>query len=513
MFRRCAILAAAFLATASSNVDAGRVPYEVSVDGLNKQDKELFLKTRKTLNDWNGGREKLETGRYMIESFIASRPNFLPIYIEKARMTIMWGFVTGRTEEANRQALEIIEWIRQKDPGYPKSYVLAGHIFTNLGDYARARKSLEKAETLTNSDPWLYLNWAGLAAAERRFPEVIEYAERGLALAKDNAKALIAALILIDKISQVAGAQDTRYFVVPTVFKYYRSPQERIRIAERLIDEWSGRSEQLDYAYRIILEQKAEMPELPEADLQMARVVLYRGFRSSRYGINNYVKRFSVRAENILWKIKDDPAVADRAIELLVGIAMGDRNYFKARILLEDAEKKQLMPDRRRKMMLAHIMFAEGDYAQSAAMYEQLGFSHHHIQAAAYAKMGRVDKLEEFHLQQVKSHPDSAWTLGNYANFLLHTKGDLDESIEYASMALQLMPYYLAKQYLGLAYLVKASRSLKDGDPHAARDFYNHAVKAGYDPAYVRRACGKYCFEIWGLDAEMEEASAPAWDR
>lgn len=191
-----ALFFCAALVSASASYAAPKFKTEASQ--LSVQKRELLSEAEKVLNDWNGENEKLVAAGVMIDSLIKSDPDFLPIYIEKARLTIMRGATgTNDFKQANRDALAIIAEIQKKDPSYPKAYVLAGHAFLNVEDYESARKSLERAERIGTTDPWLYNNFADMFGRMRQYDKALAHAKKALILSKDNSKALVTAIAFI----------------------------------------------------------------------------------------------------------------------------------------------------------------------------------------------------------------------------------------------------------------------------------------------------------------------------
>ena len=106
-------LFAFFIISASS---ASEDRSKINLSDLSDGDQYLFDEIRQTLNDWTGEYKKLQLAKNMIDSFVLSNPDYLPIYIEQARLTIMTGY-TGSNDyiKSNEKALQIIKQIQTRD--------------------------------------------------------------------------------------------------------------------------------------------------------------------------------------------------------------------------------------------------------------------------------------------------------------------------------------------------------------------------------------------------------------
>jgi len=252
-------IAALLASVALINAPVLAAPPEFRVDfsALSVQKRERFSEVEKLLNDWTGENEKLLTAGVMIDSLIKSDPDFLPIYIEKARWTIMLGASgTNDFAKANRDALKFLEYVQKKDGTYAKSYVLAGHAFMNVGDFDNARKSLEYAERLGTTDPWLYNNWAALLGRLQQYDKALANAHKALILSRDNPKAMTTALHFISDYSKFVAKTVRSPDITDLIFDSFKEPDQRMRIATRLNGAYRGDATILDYAYRIIERQQ-----------------------------------------------------------------------------------------------------------------------------------------------------------------------------------------------------------------------------------------------------------------
>lgn len=475
--------------------------YETDPSHLSEQKRKLFLEVQSTLDDWDGEYEKLASASIMINSFIHTNPNFLPIYIEKSRLLIMTG-TTGQNDFAklNRDAIEILKEVTSKAPHYPKPYVLAGHAYTNIKDYENAKKSLERAQNLKSEDPWLYNNWAQFHAQNKQYERTIDNAKKALVLSQDNPKSLISAIYYIDKYSKFTNKPSLTPNIQELVFESFKEPQKRLRIAKRLIGAYNGNPKILDDALKIIVAQKRESPNLEAVDLSMAEWLLAKGYRVTNNMIDQYDPEMGAAAEKLLQPIQKKPELATRIFSALFAIALSDKNITKANNLLQDAQTNGI-PHHEIMSKKALLMWLAGDYTAVVNVYEVLSrqspdYEDSALLMEAYARLGRVDKLEAHHKRKVQIDPTSAWRLGNYAHFMLFNKRDIDGAIEYGEKALEQMRYPIAENITSLAYLMKASIQKDNGNHSEARKNLERAHSIGYDDAYIEKYCAEYCNAI-----------------
>jgi tetratricopeptide (TPR) repeat protein len=192
----CSLFAIFFLLVASAfNAFAQGGAHKTKIEDLPVHQQKLFLKAQQALDDWSGEYEKLVLAGSIIDSLEKTIPDFLPLYIEKARLIIMTGG-TGNNDftRANNEALKVLLDLQKKAPSYAKPYVLAGHAYTNIGNYPDAESNLAKAVDLKSTDPWLYNNLAQLKGLQGKQSEVEYYAKKALLLSGSNSKALLAAI-------------------------------------------------------------------------------------------------------------------------------------------------------------------------------------------------------------------------------------------------------------------------------------------------------------------------------
>lgn len=94
-----------------------------------------------------------------------------------------------------------------------------------------------------------------------------------------------------------------------------------------------------------------------------------------------------------------------------------------------------------------------------------------------YKGIGAYDNADLVYQQMISYEPDTAWSYGDYASFLLYTKGDYEKAIEYGRKALAIMNYGVGRQALAAALYRKwAEILIKDDDEISARQYLDEAI-------------------------------------
>lgn len=110
-----------------------------------------------------------------------------------------------------------------------------------------------------------------------------------------------------------------------------------------------------------------------------------------------------------------------------------------------------------------------------------------------YSIRGELDKIDELYLKRIKLEPMSAWALGNYAHYLLYTRGNFDQSIYYSKEALKIMNYNNALQTLVVAYYAKWAELLNTGKSKEKSDnFFKLATQISQNYNNVYKQSKRY---------------------
>ena len=480
-------------------------PIELSV-----KHREMYIKAESTLNDWDDGAEELELVRNIIGKLEKEQPNFLPIYIEKSRLTIAYGFIGGGNVKASfLMALNILKDVQKKDPNYAKAYVLAGYVYTNLSDLQNAEKSLVIAEKLGSNDPWLHNNWVPILLSQQRYEKALERSIKALMVSESNATALLAAIENIEKVSKHVPGYSGNVDIASLVFESFSDPVKRLRIAERLVNGYSGNRNYLFYAHAIIARQKKESPELVQCDVELADLIMKSGYLRSLDNIDMFDEDSALEAEGVLQPLYGSkklmmPNVTektrDRVFKMLVKLALGRKAHDKADALILSAGNNGVS-HKQKLLMKSQLDYAKGKYQSTIDILDELSKTDPAVAdsvflASAYEYLGDQDKLEKFHLKKIERNPESAWILGNYAHFLLFNKGDVSSAIQYGEKALALLEYPLAKNVTGFAYQISAAEKFSIGNKEEAMSLYKRSLEIGVSDSFARKYCRTLCSDI-----------------
>lgn len=470
---------------------------------LSPDKRAAYLQIRSSLDSRKGGFERLQPISEAADAFIKDNPDFLPMYVEKARALIIIGWHAGESVAYNRRALQIMEDVQRKAPMYAKSYVLAGHIYTNLQDYENAARSLQRADKLNSTDPWLYLNWSELYGRTKQYDKAVGMAHKGLMVSGQNLKALVSAISAISRFSRDADAPGGIEKIVDRVFTTIQDPLDRLEVADSLIASYNGRSSDLEIARTIIARQQDETPERMETRLSMADLMLSYGFRVVKDQVHLYDKHYSSLADKLLESVPWTESTKERIFRDRFAIALSENDVKRAEDLIQLANDRGVAL-KHIQSSKAQILWLRRDYAGVIEIYESLSkddpsYSYAQILSYAYLHTGKVDRFLKLRKSVVDREPTNAWANGNYAQTLLFVAEDFDGAITYGERALDLMPYPIARNITALAYLVKAATYKEAGNSTKSQEYLRRAQALKFDEDYIDRNCRQYCPKIQNL--------------
>ncbi|MDJ0891050.1 MAG: tetratricopeptide repeat protein [Gammaproteobacteria bacterium] len=258
------------------------------------------------------------------------------------------------------------------------------------------------------------------------------------------------------------------------------SDEAVVEAAEALIDKYDGRPENLREASTILDMVIQRSPDHAQARLQRARLDLT---------ADNWRPRSPVwrQAKHALQElVEQHPEHAD-TYSLLGFMETQEGRYREAEELLRKAQslgcQNPWLP-----VNLARLYMKTGRRAQAYELYDQVianpPADNPKILDAAYRERARpwreqgdLEKLDEMHRDLIRHQPGKAWPLGNYASFLVFTKGDYDAGIVRAREALAIMNYGMARVVLAAGYYGKWSevRGIPGSEDEAGRYLYEAA--------------------------------------
>ncbi|MEM7227004.1 MAG: tetratricopeptide repeat protein [Pseudomonadota bacterium] len=471
---------------------------------LSAEAQALYFVAKGVVDDEIWDDATLKKGEQATADLIALAPNFLPVYIQQARQLMVRGWIDYETEARNQEAAEIILEVIEKDPGYAKAHVLMASIYMNLWDYEKARQALETASQIGTKDPWLQCNWSRHRNMQGYIAPAYEAARACLELASDYPKAAANAVYDIERLARFLRTPQPHGDVTDFLFESYANPLDRISIARRIITKSMGYDGLLAYAFHIIARQRSETPDLPEADVQLARIVLLQAGTGQIGFFPSYRPSHADRAAQLLEPIKNIDSVKDQAYGMLFDIALRNQGAAAAGRVLEQAEQEGQVARATLLRKRAELYFALGNYEISVLLLEELGLKHDPLLNAAYTMVGRHDRVHEYYRKEIRRYPRRAVTLDNYATFLLLDVGDVEQAIFYGERAIAAASYPVARSNLSMAYMVRASKRYQAGNLGAARADYDRARALRPMPGFIAKYCGRYCDEIRSASVALE---------
>ena len=177
-------------------------PIDIIYSAKNSELFSDFSRARDILDSRRGQGEKLREADSLLKSVIQKDANFAPAYREYGRLYIMAGYINndnfkeGSLSPAEASILKSIEI----EPSYADSYVLLGHLYTNMNRYSDAKTALVKAEKIGTNIPWLHLNWADLNIKQKQYEEALKRYQRVLETGTSNRKAYTSVLSGVTKV-------------------------------------------------------------------------------------------------------------------------------------------------------------------------------------------------------------------------------------------------------------------------------------------------------------------------
>lgn len=165
---------------------------------------------RDILDSWSGQGEKLREADTFLKGVLQNDGGFAPAYKEYGRLYIMAGYINynnfepGSLNPAEASILKSIEI----EPNYADSYVLLGHLYTNMKRYSDAEDALKKAESIGTQIPWLDLNWADLLIKRNKYEEALKRYQSVLKTQTSNRKAYASALSGVTTVYRYLGQYD-----------------------------------------------------------------------------------------------------------------------------------------------------------------------------------------------------------------------------------------------------------------------------------------------------------------
>ncbi len=150
------------------------------IDTKYKQKNEVlfnkFDTARNIINSYRGQSKNIVEADKLLKEILEKDKDYAPVYREYGRLHIIAGYVSNggyRTGSLESSEISIHKSI-EIEPNYADSYVLLGHLYTQMKRYKEAQSALEKAESIGTKIPWLDLNWADLLNVQGKHNEALQ---------------------------------------------------------------------------------------------------------------------------------------------------------------------------------------------------------------------------------------------------------------------------------------------------------------------------------------------------
>ncbi|MEM7227168.1 MAG: tetratricopeptide repeat protein [Pseudomonadota bacterium] len=484
--------------------------YFTDPDLLPAEHKALYETAKSEIDDWFYNDPFPQSAAETLERMAALEPNFLPLYLQQSRLAEIRGWVELDGQAASQEAREILKALIAKQPSYADAHTrLAGNYITSARyqearDVLDAAGRLEATGELDEVGPWLLCLRSRLLGKMGEFADALDYGEACLNGASEDPDATVEALFRINRYAAQLGRSWPDRDVGTLVFERFEDPLVRVDVAEQLIDAYDGFPGMLSYAFQILTRQQSETPELPAVKLQMARLLFKKAGLRGSVGSNTADRGISSYVLDLLEPIKEDEALRDEVFDLWFAVVHSTDGSKAAGALLETAEARGKVSPHLLMRKRALLYFYSGNYEMAILAFQELGLKYHPLLMQAYEAIGRFDEVEAYYQRLLRDRPNHAWTLGNYAAFRLIQFDDVESAIDYGHRAIAIMNYPLARSNLGLAYLIRASKSFKAGKLEAARADYVIAMAQNPSPLYIERHCGSHCEDIETMVQEIQ---------
>ena len=164
-----------------------------------------FETARNLIDSYRGKQRALADADQILRYILTSDPKYAPVYREYGRLILAAGHINtdifreGTLEQSEQAVLRSIDL----EPRYADSYVLLGHIYTEMRRYHDATQALVKAEEIGTNIPWLDLNWANLLIIQGQYDEALNRFNKVIAEKTSNKTAHSVALAGITRYHRI----------------------------------------------------------------------------------------------------------------------------------------------------------------------------------------------------------------------------------------------------------------------------------------------------------------------
>lgn len=267
-------------------------------------------------------------------------------------------------------------------------------------------------------------------------------------------------LIVLIVFSSISGAAEPPS---PVDIKYNnKNPALYARYdeARSLLDRWRGQQEILSKAYHMLSEITQSDQDYAPAYRELGRLYIMAGYINR----DNFEPGQLPRSESVILKATQiEPNYAD-AYVLLGHLYTQMGRYDEAKSALEKGEKIGTTSPWLH-LNWADLLRKQGDEQKAFQRYlavANAGTENRKAFGSAiegviryYDGVGQYDKADEWYKKQLAYEPSNAWAWGNYASFLLFSRGDVESAIKNAEKAISIMDYGMGRFILACALYSK----------------------------------------------------------
>jgi len=307
--------------------------------------------------------------------------------------------------------------------------------------------------------------------------------------------------------SRLAKSREEAVRAVQLALKQQReaamlSPQQQDKLvsdAKMWLDEWGGQGDQLAKAQAALDRVLKANPRNVRAHIEMARFhimsghINYRNFQPGSLEKANWELQYARQA---------DPSSVD--VEVLWAHVLylrgSSREAVKVlqKVEAKGAENPWLYQNWAQALMdLSQWSAAESQLRKAQALYAKMANPSpkvirtlHENLISVLSYQGRLDEADKEYQVLLALDPGSAWTHGNYADFLLFRRAAPDAAITEAEKALELMNYGMARLTLAAARYAKWAQ-LKQQMPAKAAEYLALAREGASDFSWIMPQAAK----------------------
>ncbi len=330
--------------------------------------------------------------------------------------------------------------------------------------------------------------------------------------------AILLGVAMMVGVTTAGNAQDTSQTPVPQAASSQglQPPSSEapplIKQAAGLLDSWHGQGDILEQAKVDIDAVLSKDPQNAFALVELARYYMKSNYLHDKtvgigHGIDVSISLFQPgtldMCESILLKAqKNNPKLA-KAYEVLGYVYMEEQHLDKAEseyqkanaiepnspmLHLNWAGLKRLQGDEKGQMAEDTKVINSGT-TDKRILRAVTGFPFKN-----YMEHKEYDKADALYIKIIGLDPSDAWTIGNYALFLLNDRDDIDKAIEYAKKSLQAMDYGVGHKILAECLYAKWADLIINhkGDDVTAQKLFDSAYMNFPDLNHIMVNEGSY---------------------